>query len=208
MITKSCISQSHTKGVLDLTFQDIKEEFDVAGVLPDKLPPLAITLAGFETNTLELTESPTPKARKQTEVIKAVRFGNNEIPSIDIIYNPLSNAIDVTYVLWLDLSFNSIAKLSDAIGKNFPNLSTLHLHVNKLSSFAEVKKLADLTDLRALSLHGNPIEEKKHYRNFCLYVCPQLYKFDMSPVTEKQIKAMRVWEQTFRKVLNKDEEDN
>ena len=119
-----------------------------------------------------------------------MRLGNNEIPSIDILYKPLAIALDTTAILWLDLSFNSISKISDTIVNNFPNLSTLHLHVNQISSFAEVKKLANLTDLKALSLHGNPIEERKHYRNFCLHTCPHLHKFDMSPVTEKQKRSV------------------
>ena len=46
----------HTKGVVDLTFLDIKEEADVEAALPDKLPPLSITMAGFERTMIEGSE--------------------------------------------------------------------------------------------------------------------------------------------------------
>ena len=52
------------------------------------------------------------------------------------------------------------------------------------------------------------MEEHKHYRNYTLNMCPLVTQFDSSPVTGSERKRAAVWAQTFRKILNKDEEDD
>lgn len=185
-----------THGVLDLTFSDIREEPDFETALITKLPPLA----------LSFTENTT--GRKQTEVIKALRLGNNEIRSMEIIYKFLKNTLDTTNIMWLDLSFNKVETISVNIMKYFPNITTLNLHANRISRLSELRKLALLTTVKAISLQGNPVEEHKHYRNFVLYFCPWLRQFDMSPVTAGEVKRMNVWAVTFRRVLNGNDSDD
>ena len=60
---------------------------------------------------------------------------------------------------WLDASFNNLTSIEDIIVQ-YPNLTVLYLHANKIESIAQVKKLAKLTKLTKLTLHGNPLEEK------------------------------------------------
>ena len=48
----------------------------------------------------------------------------------------------------------------------------------------EVDKLAGLHHLRSLTLHGNPIEDSKDYRNYIIHKIPQLEKLDFSKITK------------------------
>jgi Leucine-rich repeat (LRR) protein len=211
-----------THGVLDLTFSDIREEPDFETALITKLPPLALSFT--EVRSVRITSFlssyihinlPTiiiyqqnTTGRKQTEVIKALRLGNNEIRSMEIIYKFLKNTLDTTNIMWLDLSFNKVETISVNIMKYFPNITTLNLHANRISRLSELRKLALLTTVKAISLQGNPVEEHKHYRNFVLYFCPWLRQFDMSPVTAGEVKRMNVWAVTFRRVLNGNDSDD
>ena len=51
-------------------------------------------------------------------------------------------------------------------------LQVLNLQANRISDLKQVKKLGELPKLKKLSLFGNPIEEKKHYRSYVITVCP------------------------------------
>ena len=48
----------------------------------------------------------------------------------------------------------------------------------------EIDKLAGLCQLRSLTLHGNPIEDSKDYRNYVINKIPQLEKLDFSKITK------------------------
>lgn len=65
-----------------------------------------------------------------------------------------------TQLTWLDLSHNKLSEVDDVL-LLFPNLTTLYLHGNLISSIAEVKKLSALEKLSKLTLHGCPIYEPK-----------------------------------------------
>ena len=43
----------------------------------------------------------------------------------------------------------------------FPNLQILYLHGNQINDMKEVEKLAKISTLKKLSLHGNPVENEK-----------------------------------------------
>ncbi|KAL1774222.1 Folate receptor alpha [Sigmodon hispidus] len=64
---------------------------------------------------------------------------------------------------WIDLSFNDLTSI-DPVLTTFFNLSVLYLHGNSIQRLGEVNKLSVLPRLRSLTLHGNPIEEEKGYR--------------------------------------------
>jgi hypothetical protein len=40
----------------------------------------------------------------------------------------------------------------------------LYLHANRIEKVSEIRALATLPKLVKLTLHGNPVEEKKNYR--------------------------------------------
>ena len=68
----------------------------------------------------------------------------------------------------------------------FPNLTTLYLHANQITKLSNIKKLAGLTQLKSLTLYGNPLEENKHYRNYILHIFPELQQLDFSVITSGQ----------------------
>ena len=49
----------------------------------------------------------------------------------------------------------------------FKNLEILYLHGNSISNIKEVDKLANLSGLRKLTLHGNEIEKEKVRLGIC-----------------------------------------
>ena len=184
-------------GVVDLTFLDLRNENDLATKLSELLnPPTADTtnVASGKTATLSTATvspgSPSRKGKKKHEV-KAVRLGNNLLTNLESTY-VIPQQVNTINILWLDLSFNEFTRIPADFGRQFPNVSTVYLHANKISKLSEIKNLAGLEELRSLSLFGNPVEEKKHYRNFVLYTCKHLAQFDKSPVTKSQREKVSV----------------
>lgn len=223
---------THVKGVLDLTFLDIKDEIDITNGLPSRIKhvrPNSIhyinsnnsnneTIVDTLTTTLKSSSgSPGKKSKEisQEEVI-AIRFSNNYIENLGILYGavnddpnphkihigPLVQLIDLCKIEWLDLSFNHIEDLPNAFFAAFPNLKKLYLQANKIKKLSQIKRLSNLKELNSLCLYGNPVEENKHYRNYCLYMCPKLTVFDQSTVTKTERTNCEIWQQTFRRKLH------
>ena len=159
------------------------------------------------------------------EVWKALRLGNNSISTIRV-FESISTHFDHTLIQWLDLSFNHLARVDESLVALFPNLTTLYLHANQITKLSNIKKLAGLTQLKSLTLYGNPLEENKHYRNYILHIFPELQQLDFSVITSGQrekvlllflfiyffilfssylIFQMLSWSQVFRKSLNPEE---
>ena len=196
------MSSTHVKGVLDLTFADIKEENDLQTALTSD------RVAGVPLSTTMNSNSPDKTKKKSSlEEVKAIRIANNEISNVSILCNPLTSQLDTTKISWLDLSFNRIEKLDDSLFSTFPNVTTLYLQANQITKLTELKKLALFPQIRSLALYGNPVEEHKHYRNFVLFTCKNLKNFDMSPVTQTERDMNDIWSLTFRKKLFPGQED-
>lgn len=214
------MTSAYVKGVLDLTFLDIKDEIDITNGLPSRIKHVLPNSIHHnnETTIDQSLNSPTKKVPSQEEVI-AIRLGNNYIENLGILYGavsddpnphkvhigPLVQLIDLSKVEWLDLSFNNIERLPDAFFAAFPNIKKLYLQANKISKLSQLKKLGKFKELNSLSVYGNPVEENKHYRNYVLYTCPKLTVFDQSTVTKTERTKCEIWQQTFRRKLNPDE---
>ncbi|XP_076969838.1 leucine-rich repeat-containing protein 51 isoform X1 [Tamandua tetradactyla] len=93
---------------------------------------------------------------------------------------------------WIDLSFNDLTSI-DPVLTTFFNLSVLYLHGNSIQRLGEVDKLAILPRLRSLTLHGNPVEEEKGYRQYVLCTLPHITTFDFSGVTKADRTTAEVW---------------
>ncbi|KAF6104366.1 hypothetical protein HJG60_011318 [Phyllostomus discolor] len=93
---------------------------------------------------------------------------------------------------WIDLSFNDLSSI-DPVLTTFFNLSVLYLHGNSIQRLGEVNKLAILPRLRSLTLHGNPIEEEKGYRQYVLCTLPRITTLDFSGVTKADRTTAEVW---------------
>ncbi|KAJ3168780.1 Leucine-rich repeat-containing protein 51 [Irineochytrium annulatum] len=87
-------------------------------------------------------------------------------------------------IAWIDLSFNCVKGIGDAL-TSFPNLTTLYLHANYISLISDVEKLASLRKLRTLTLHGNPVENVKGYRQHVIGGIPTLKHLDFCAITKQ-----------------------
>lgn len=140
----------------------------------------------------ELENTASQKKKKETETIKAFRLGNNSLTSLTMVMS-LGSFFDLSLILWLDISFNKISKIDgDLLAIACPHLSTLYLHANNISSLSTIKILAPLKELKSLTLYGNPVEEKKHYRNMIFYTCPTLHQLDFTTITQSQRKKVNL----------------
>ena len=184
----------HTKGVVDLTFQEIENDEQLLTLLRKALTDL---LEGGGATGRALS----PGRRRKLEEVTAIRLSNNLLTTMDSICGPMMAAVDTTKILWMDLSFNKIARVSADFAIKFPNVTTIYCHANQVAKLSEIKKFGLFKNLKSLSLYGCPVEDNKHYRNFVLYCCPGLTQFDSSPVTKSERKRAEVWAMTFRRKL-------
>lgn len=107
----------------------------------------------------------------------------------------------IEQVRWLDLSFNHISTFGTAFSK-FTGVAVLYLHSNQIANFAQIRGLGELAKLKSLTLHGNPIEDKKYYRIYVTHVIPSLTQLDFSSITHQDRENARAWATTFRKKLS------
>jgi len=133
--------------------------------------------------------------------ITTLRMSYNRICDLASLHSCLSHLItDPSRLQWMDLSNNMICKIGCSL-ENFKHLSVLYMHANDIKSFNSIKPLSDLDKLSSLTLHGNPIEEHKFYRNFVIHLFPNLVKLDFSVLTKQDRENSRTWAAMFRNKL-------
>jgi hypothetical protein len=121
-----------------------------------------------------------------------VRVPNNSISSIDGLNAVLAQLVeDPAKLFWLDISCNQISSLCDEL-ENFPDLRVLNVHGNGIATVAEVRKICKLP-LKSLTIHGNPVEEKKDIKNFIISMIPTLEKLNFCPVTPRDRDNAMTW---------------
>jgi U2 small nuclear ribonucleoprotein A' len=81
---------------------------------------------------------------------------------------------------------NSISKVSIDFPTTLPFLDVLVLTGNRLSSFPVCEPLLRLKSLSVLSLLGNPVTRKQHYRLLFIHSLPNLRLLDLSRVSKKE----------------------
>merc|ERR1711871_1870666 len=89
------------------------------------------------------------------------------------------------------MSCNQIGELGDALSL-FPRLRVLNLHGSNIATIAELKKICKLP-LKSLTIHGNPVEEKKNIREFLISSIPTLEKLNFCPVTPRDRDGAMTW---------------
>lgn len=170
------------KGVIDLTFLDIKDEHELENCLA-------------EYNS---------KTAGKLQEIKALRLSNNSISSFQIFASIESSFLDSNKIQWVDLSFNQLKKVDENLASYLPNVSTLYLHANQISRYSDIRRLACFAHIKSLTLYGNPVEEHKHYRNVVLYYFPNLTQLDFSVITAGEREKVVSWAKIYRNCLNPD----
>ncbi|XP_008852293.1 leucine-rich repeat-containing protein 51 isoform X2 [Nannospalax galili] len=162
-------------------------------------PPLDYSFRSIHVIPDLVSEEP----RTGLRPVKHSKSGKSLTQSLWLNNNVLSDLKDFSQVVsqllehpenlaWLDLSFNDLTSI-DPVLMTFFNLSVLYLHGNSIHRLGEVNKLAVLPCLRSLTLHGNPIEEEKGYRQYVLCNLPRVTTFDFSGVTKADRTTAEVW---------------
>lgn len=60
-------------------------------------------------------------------------------------------------------------------------------------AMSQADKLSQLSKLRSLTLHGNPIEINSGYRFYMISKMPQLQTFDFSGITKADRASCETW---------------
>ncbi|KAF4133052.1 Leucine-rich repeat [Phytophthora infestans] len=173
----------------------------------------SLAAAGLTTRSGDGLASPTgvdvataagtsPTKKRQTSV--SLRVNNNKIFSLDDMQGALCAVFDYPEKLqWLDLSGNALESIPPDAFSAYPELFTLHLHGNLLSKYSDIDALAKwLPRLHSISLHGNPLEEKKHYRNYVIASFPHLKQLNFSSVTIGDRDQAETWTKIYKNARN------
>ncbi|KAI0029154.1 leucine-rich repeat-domain-containing protein [Vararia minispora EC-137] len=84
------------------------------------------------------------------------------------------------------LANNRVASISPSLHLSAPNLTTLVLTNNAISELGDLEPLRQLRNLRHLSLLGNPVREKKWYREWLAWRLPGLRVLDFQRIRDKE----------------------
>mmetsp|Transcript_35727 Transcript_35727/g.47138 ORF Transcript_35727/g.47138 Transcript_35727/m.47138 type:complete len:197 (+) Transcript_35727:44-634(+) len=185
---------SSTK-VLDCSFMGIVELEDLLQVSPQALYAAASN-----------TEVKNEEKSDAKLTMNSLKLCSNQLTSIETLPNVLNEILEEPNSLrWLDLSCNQIETLGEALAP-FENLGVLYLHGNAVEKFSELRRFSEsgnFPNLRSLTLHGNPVADNKHYRNYLIHTVPSLNQLDFSPITKLDRDRAATWARTYRKKLAK-----
>lgn len=158
-------------------------------------PPVDFTFKELESLADLVNEQPRSQSRKahKNEKVFAIRLSNNRIKNISNMTSHLGPVVESPQeVNWIDLSFNSITEIPEDVSE-LESLSVLYLHANDITRLDEIDKLAKLPNLKTLTLHGNPLENIKGYRQYALSVLPNLRQLDFCAVTKQDRRVAASW---------------
>jgi len=181
--------------VLDCSFMGIVQLEDMLQVSPHALYAAA---SNIEVKSEEKNDSKLD--------MHSLKLCSNQISTIATLPHVLSEILEEPSGLrWLDLSCNEIEEIGEALA-GYGELAVLYLHGNRIAAFPELRRLAErcnLAKLRSLTLHGNPVADNKHYRNYLIHFIPSLNQLDFSPITRLDRDRAATWATTFRKKLGR-----
>ncbi|KAF2467634.1 U2 small nuclear ribonucleoprotein A [Lindgomyces ingoldianus] len=82
----------------------------------------------------------------------------------------------------LFLAQNRIANIQPSLSSSIPNLTTLVLTKNRLTELADLDPLSGFRKLVYLTIIGNPVATKEHYRYWVIWRCPSVRHLDFEKV--------------------------
>ncbi|CAK5280083.1 unnamed protein product [Mycena citricolor] len=89
------------------------------------------------------------------------------------------------------LANNQLSHISPAIHISIPNLTTLNLTNNQFTELGDLEPLKELRNLKYLCLLGNPVREKKWYREWLAWRIPGLRVLDFQRIRDKERKTAK-----------------
>ncbi|XP_059187344.1 leucine rich repeat containing 51 isoform X2 [Centropristis striata] len=123
----------------------------------------------------------------------SLRLNNNNITHLHDLQKTVNHfLVEPSHLAWLDLSFNKISHI-DQVLFELHELRMLYLHGNSIFILSEVDRLGVLPHLHTITLHGNPIETNKAYRNRVISALPRLKTMDFSAVTRQERVMAKIW---------------
>ncbi|KAI9713420.1 MAG: U2 snRNP complex subunit [Bogoriella megaspora] len=114
----------------------------------------------------------------------AFDFSDNEIVSLRNF--PLSHRLRT-----LLCARNQISVIDPSLPTSLPNVTTLVLTSNNMSKLGDLEPLAKLFRLKYLSVMGNTVANKEHYRYWVIWLCPSLRFLDYQHVQEPERKRAK-----------------
>lgn len=87
------------------------------------------------------------------------------------------------------LANNRVASISPSIHLSVPNLTTLVLTGNSIAELGDIEPLKEIKGLKYLALLGNPVREKKWYREWLAWRIPSLRVLDFQRIRDKEREA-------------------
>lgn len=87
------------------------------------------------------------------------------------------------------LANNRVASISPSIHLSVPNLTTLVLTGNSIVELGDLESLKEIKGLKYLALLGNPVREKKWYREWLAWRIPSLRVLDFQRIRDKEREA-------------------
>jgi hypothetical protein len=94
-------------------------------------------------------------------------FTDNELKKLD-------NFPRFTRLSCLLASNNHVSRISPLLGEQLASLHTLVLTNNRVEALAEIDHLMGCAKLTSLSLVGNPVARRPHYRLYAIHKLPTL----------------------------------
>ena len=83
------------------------------------------------------------------------------------------------------LANNHISSISPMLHVSLPNLTSLSLANNNISELGDLEPLKELRKLKYLNLIGNPVKEKKWYREWLVWRLGSLRVLDFQRIRDK-----------------------
>lgn len=91
----------------------------------------------------------------------------------------------------LVLCNNRICRIDDRLHESLPNLTSVNLINNLFEELGDLDALKSLTKLSHLYLMRNPVAARKNYREYLIYLLPQLRVLDNRRVSPKERDSAR-----------------
>ncbi|KAF0305817.1 U2 small nuclear ribonucleoprotein A' [Amphibalanus amphitrite] len=108
-----------------------------------------------------------------------IDFSENEIRKLDGF--PLLKRLKC-----LMMNNNRIVRIGETLHEQVPNVQTVLLTNNSLQELADLDPLGSLPRLTTLSLIGNPVVMRQHYRLYTIFRMPHLRVLDFRRVKQQE----------------------
>ncbi|KAL3663369.1 hypothetical protein V7S43_011775 [Phytophthora oleae] len=182
------------------------QQHDPVGGTKKSIPVGSLTnrSSGDELTSPTSVDTSSGAVSKTQQAPVSLRVNNNRISHLADMQEALRAVFDYPGMLqWLDISGNILESIPPDVFSAYPDLFTLHLHGNSLSKYSDIDALAKwLPRLHSITLHGNPIEEKKHYRNYTIAAFPNLKQLNFSSVTPGDRDQAETWARIYKNARN------